>query len=30
MKIKKVQLRGTNSVCAGAFHLLRDRASAQL
>jgi hypothetical protein len=30
MKSKKFQLRGNNSVCAGAFHLLRGRAPAQL
>jgi hypothetical protein len=30
MKIEKLQLRGKKSVCAGAFHLLRGRASAQL
>jgi hypothetical protein len=30
MKIEKFQLRGNNSVCAGAFQLLRGRATAQL
>jgi hypothetical protein len=30
MKIEKFELRGNNSVCAGAFHLLRGRAPAQL
>jgi hypothetical protein len=30
MKIEKLQLRGNNSVCAGAFQLLRGRATAQL
>jgi hypothetical protein len=30
MKIENFQLRGNNSVCAGAFQLLRDRAPAQL
>jgi hypothetical protein len=30
MKIEKIQLRGNNSVCAGAFQLLRGRATAQL
>jgi hypothetical protein len=30
MKIENFQLRGNNSVCAGAFHLLRGRAPAQL
>jgi hypothetical protein len=30
MKIEKFQLRGKNSVCAGAFQLLRSRAPAQL
>jgi hypothetical protein len=30
MKIEKFQLRGNNSVCAGAFDLLRGRAPAQL
>jgi hypothetical protein len=30
MKTEKFQLRGNNSVCAGAFQLLRGRAPAQL
>jgi hypothetical protein len=30
MKTEKFQLRGNNSVCEGAFHLLRGRAPAQL
>jgi hypothetical protein len=30
MKIEKFQLRGNNSVCVGAFQLLRDRAPTQL
>jgi hypothetical protein len=30
MKIEKFQLRGNNSVCAGEFQSLRDRAPAQL
>jgi hypothetical protein len=30
MKIEKTQLRGNNSVCAGAFQFLRGRAPAQL
>jgi hypothetical protein len=30
MKIETFQLRGNNSVCAGAFQLLRGRAPAQL
>jgi hypothetical protein len=30
MQIRKLQLRGNNSVCAGTFQLLRGRASAQL
>jgi hypothetical protein len=30
MKTEKFQLRGKNSVCAGAFQLLRGRAPAQL
>jgi hypothetical protein len=30
MKIENFQSRGNNSVCAGAFQLLRDRATAQL
>jgi hypothetical protein len=30
MKIEKCQLRGNNSVCVGAFQLLRGRAPAQL
>jgi hypothetical protein len=30
MKIEKFQLRGKNSVCAGAFQLLRGCATAQL
>jgi hypothetical protein len=30
MKIEKFQLRGNNSVCAGAFPLLRGRASTHL
>jgi hypothetical protein len=30
MKIEKFQLRGNNSVCAGAFQLLRGRAPSQL
>jgi hypothetical protein len=30
MKTEKFQLRGNNSVCAGEFQLLRDRAPAQL
>jgi hypothetical protein len=30
MKIKKFQLRGKNSVCAGAFQLLCGHAPAQL
>jgi hypothetical protein len=30
MKIGKFKLRGNNSVCAGAFQLLRGRAPAQL
>jgi hypothetical protein len=30
MKIEKFQLRGNNSVCTGAFRLLRGRAPAQL
>jgi hypothetical protein len=30
MKIKKFQLRGNNSICAGAFQLLRGRAPVQL
>jgi hypothetical protein len=30
MKTEKFQLRGNNSVCAGAFQLLRSRAPAQL
>jgi hypothetical protein len=30
MKIEKFQLQGNNSVCAGAFQLLRCRAPAQL
>jgi hypothetical protein len=29
MKTEKFQLRGNNSVCAGAFQLLRGRATAQ-
>jgi hypothetical protein len=29
MKIEKLQLRGKNCLCAGAFQLLRARASAQ-
>jgi hypothetical protein len=29
MKIEKFELRGDNSVCAGAFQLLRGRAPAQ-
>jgi hypothetical protein len=28
MKIEKFQLRGNNSVCTGAFRLLRGRATA--
>jgi hypothetical protein len=30
MKFEKLQLLGNNSVCAGAFQLLRGRAVAQL
>jgi hypothetical protein len=30
MKMEKFQLSGKNSVCAGAFQLLRSRAPAQL
>jgi hypothetical protein len=30
MKIETFQLGGNNSVCTGAFQLLRDRAPAQL
>jgi hypothetical protein len=30
MKIEKFQLRGNDSVCSGAFQLLRGRTSAQL
>jgi hypothetical protein len=30
MKTEKFQLRGNDSVCAGAFQLLRGRAPAQL
>jgi hypothetical protein len=30
MKIEKFQLRDNNSVCAGAFQLLRGHAPAQL
>jgi hypothetical protein len=30
MRIEKFQLRGNNSVCAGALHLLGGRAPAQL
>jgi hypothetical protein len=30
MKTEKFKLRGKNSVCAGAFQLLRGRAPAQL
>jgi hypothetical protein len=30
MKIEKFQMRSNNSVCAGAFQLLRGREPAQL